>query len=98
MGQEGRPRRRRASNKMRAGAIDSAAASAAVIAAVLSVNKVYGYDADGKPIKDKGKALAQAECLQMLSQLESSMETAGELADLLEYGQGADKDRADKDR
>ena len=34
----------------------------------------------------------------MLSQLESSMETAGELAGLLEYGQGADKDRADKDR
>ena len=71
----------------------SAAAAAAVIAAVLSVNTVYGYDADGKPIKDKGKALAQAKCLQMLSQLESSMETAGELAGLLEYGQGADKDR-----
>lgn len=98
MAQERRPRRRASRHRRLAAAIYSAAAAAAVIAAVLSVDTVYGYDADGKPIKDKGKALAQAECLQMLSQLESSMETAGELAGLLEYGQGADKDRADKDR
>ena len=93
MAQERRPRRRAARHRRLAAAISSAAAAAAVIAAVLSVDTVYGYDADGKPIKDKGKALAQTECLQMLSQLESSMETAGELAGLLEYGQDADKDR-----
>lgn len=59
-------------------------AAAAILAAVMFTRPVYGYDSDGRPIRDQHRALAQTECFKTLSVLESNIGQADDLASLLE--------------
>ena len=65
-------------------AVSVAVAAAVAVAVILSRVTVYGYDSDGRPITDPGKALSQTECLHALEQFEFSLRTADELAVRLE--------------
>ena len=77
------PVRRSGKKWMKALIPATAAAAAAALAVFFSSRSIYGYDADGRPIRSSGKALAQAECLQILSELEISFDMAGDLEGLL---------------
>lgn len=59
------------------------AVAAAAAAVILSGRTIYGYDSEGRPITDPEKALAHAECLQMLSGLEESLRIADGVAGML---------------
>lgn len=75
--------RRRAIRITIPAAVVSLAASLA-IGIIFSGSRTYGYDYDGKPIKDPDTALQQASCLQLLAGLEESIESADRISGILD--------------
>lgn len=72
------------SRRLRIAIPAAVSAAAAILAAVMVTRPVYGYDSDGRPIRDPHMALAQTECFKTLSVLESNIGQADDLASLLE--------------
>lgn len=70
--------------KMLAVSVSAVAAAAAAVVLFFASRPVYGYDSSGRPITDRKKAMAQTECFQMLSRLETSVKSAEELAFFLD--------------
>lgn len=83
MAQERMPERSRW-RKMLAVSVSAVAAAAAAVVLFFASRPVYGYDSSGRPITDRKKAMAQTECFQMLSRLETSVKSAEELAFFLD--------------
>lgn len=76
---------RRAGRKKILAAVSALTAAAAVAVAVLfAARPVYGYDEHGRKITSRREAMAQAECMEMLSGLESSIEMSLEFTETLE--------------
>lgn len=66
-------------------AVSTLAAAAAVAVTVLfAARPVYGYDEHGRKITSRREAMAQAECMEMLSGLGSSIEMSLEFTETLE--------------
>lgn len=70
--------------KMLAVSVSAVVAAAAAVVLFFAARPVYGYDSSGRPITDRKKAMAQTECFQMLSRLETSVKSAEELAFFLD--------------
>lgn len=70
--------------KMLAVSVSAVAAAAAAVVLFFASRPVYGYDSSGRPITDRKKAMAQTECFQMLSRLETSVKSAEKLAFFLD--------------
>lgn len=50
----------------------AAAAAAAILIALHTLSPVYGYDCEGRPIRDAADAMKQSGCLSLLEELEES--------------------------
>lgn len=76
---------RRARRKKILAAVSTLTAAAAVAVTVLfAARPVYGYDEHGRKITSRREAMAQAECMEMLSGLGSSIEMSLEFTETLE--------------
>lgn len=75
----------RARRKKILAAVSTLTAAAAVAVTVLfAARPVYGYDEHGRKITSRREAMAQAECMEMLSGLGSSIEMSLEFTETLE--------------
>lgn len=76
-----KPARRKTRMKVIVCSLAACAAAAAILVGTGRMIPVYGYDSDGRAIKDKKEALEQTKYFSLLSELETSISDARMLVD-----------------